>query len=467
MSAKLQRQINALSLSNRKLQRSIAGLLGNTIETNRNIICQYGYPEEPCFSDFYSIGTRTGLGKAVINRKVDKTWATWPEMFDVRAFDGKGKPAEFYNDSDFIRQFDAMVKSRKLHFWDRIKEGDKRQRYGQYAGLLLVVRDPKGRKPSEPVDGLKPGMLEKIVPLYEDQLEVSEWENNESSPNYGEPRMYQVNENAFIKSLKDTSAKRAMQVHPSRIVILSENANDGSIYGYAALQGCLYACMDYEKARMSSAEGIKRQNSQRYVTSLQDGASLPKADSVEAEMMDENFRDFDNGDQTSLLIAKANVTPFNATFHDPDTLMTWCANEAAASDGLSAVEYVGHQTGERASREDNEKTANAIMERCYGFATSIVMTITDRLIDIGILPRPNGTLHLKWQDQRDPSLADKLEMIERMSGINQKNALSGSGVVFEVDEMRELADFGEISDDLEDKDGEGDIDADKMPSNAE
>lgn len=454
MSAKLQRQINALSLSNRKLQRSIAGLLGNPVETNRNIICQYGYPEEPCFSDFYSIGTRTGLGKAVINRKVDKTWATWPEMFDVSSFDDKGKPADFFNDSDFIKQFDALVKSRKLQFWPRLKEGDKRQRYGQYAGLLLVVRDPKGRKPSEPIEGLKPGMLEKIVPLYEDQLEVSGWETDESSPRYGEPKMYQVNENAFIKSLKDTSSKRAMQVHPSRIVILSENANDGSIYGYSALQGCLYACMDYEKARMSSAEGIKRQNSQRYVTSLQDGASLPKADSVEAEMMDENFRDFDNGDQTSLLIAKANVTPFNATFHDPDTLMKWCANEAAASDGLSAVEYVGHQTGERASREDNEKTANTIMERCLGFGTSMVMQVVDRLIDIGILPRPNGTPFIKWQDQRDPSLADKLEMIERMGSINEKFVRSGQPAPFETSEARELADFGELDGDGEDDAGE-------------
>lgn len=457
----LQRQNNALAASNRNLRRSIAGILGNPVETNRNIICQYGYPEEPCFSDFYSIGTRTGLGKAVINRKVDKTWATWPEMFDVAAFDDNGKPSDFHCNSDFIRQFDALAKSRKLQFWNRLKEGDKRQRYGQYAGLLLVVRDPKQRRPEEKIEGLKPGMLEKIVPLYEDQLEVSEWEQNPALSNYGEPKMYQVNENAFIKSLKDTSAKRSMQVHPSRIIILSENANDGSIFGHSALQGCLYACMDYEKARMSSAEGIKRQNSQRYVTSLQDGASLPKADSVEAEMMDENFRDFDNGDQTSLLIAKANVTPFNATFHDPDTLMKWCANEAAASDGLSAVEYVGHQTGERASREDNEKTANAIMERCFGFANSIVMAVADRLIDIGILHRPNGTLFLKWQDQRDPSLDDKLAMIERMSNINQKNVASGSGVVFEVDEMRELADFGELSDDMLDDDAIEDPDLDE------
>ena len=424
---------------------------GYPIETNRNIICQYGYPEAPSFKDFYAVGRRVGLGTAVINAPVDVCWSEYPEVKDVLTFDKNGEPETEAN-SDFIKELNRLIGSRNLQFWERIKGLDRKQRFGMYAGMLLVTRDELGRSASQPLDSLLPGQLVKMIPFYEAQLIPIEYDQDIGSPNYGEPTMWQLIENAVNPK---PGKQLSMEVHPSRLIIAAEGSEDGTIYGVPAMQGCLYAVMDWEKARMSSAEGIKRNNDQRGVLSLQDGSNLPHPDSEEAEIMDENVRDWHLGKEALLTVANANVTPFNASFHDPKTISDICLQEVAAHTRIPSTVLIGYQTGRLASTEDALAFASSMMTRRKGPVNEMIYQVLDRLIDLGLLPEPQGDIYIEWSDLTEPATSDKLAISDKMSAINERAYRAGQAPVFESSEMRDVAGYAALDKSGFDEVGEG------------
>lgn len=454
---KQQRVTNALSnqygtAGQRNIMDFFHQYSGYPIETHRNIICQYGYPEAPSFKDFYAVGRRVGLGTAVINAPVDTCWSEYPEIQDVIKFDENGEP-DTLAESDFTKELGRLIGSRTLQFWERIKGLDRKQRFGMYAGMLLVTRDELGRSAREPLNNLTPGQLVKMIPFYEAQLLPIEYDQNMGSPTYGEPTMWQLIENAVNPK---PGKQLSMEVHPSRLIIASEGAEDGTIYGVPAMQGCLYAVMDWEKARMSSAEGVKRNNDQRGVLSLQDGTSLPSPDSEEAEIMDENVRDWHLGKEALLTVANANVTPFNATFHDPKSISDICLQEVAAHTRIPSTVLIGYQTGRLASTEDSMAFAGSMMTRRKGPVNEIIYQVIDRLIELGLLPEPQGDIYIKWSDLTEPATSDKLAISDKMSTINERAYRAGQAPVFESSEMREVAGYAAQDDNGLDEVGEDD-----------
>jgi len=431
---------NALSNQHRQSGRPLEFFQqysGYPIEAGRNIICQYGYPEAPGFAEFYAVGNRVGLGKAVVNAPVDACWETNPEILDVISFDEKGEPKEVAN-SAFIKEFMKVVKSRKIQFWERLKGLDRKNRFGMYSGMMIVARDNQARTASEPLDRLVPGQLVKLVPFYEAQLIPIEYEQDIGSPNYGDVKMWQLIENAVNPK---PGKQLSMEVHPSRIIIMSEGSEDGTIYGTPALQGCLYSIMDWEKARMASAEGIKRSNDQRGVISLKDGSNIPDPDSDVAELMDENIRDWYLGNESMLMVANADVTPFNATFHDPKNIAEMIEKEVAACARIPSTVLVGYQTGRLASTEDSLAFRSSMMQRRKGPCSEMIFDVIDRFIEIGLLPEPEGEIYIKWTDLTEPTQGDKLAIVERMANVNDKEYKSGNGAVFSTYEMRDACDY--------------------------
>lgn len=222
-----------------------AGFMGEQLETKRNLICQYGYPEAPTFSNFYSLYRRIGLAKAGCDMPVDSVWSDWPTIRDVTEFDSDGEPE--YNDevkTPFEIELNKLIKDQKLSFKDRVRSLDRKQRIGQYAGSLIVARDANAAKMDQPLENLLPGNLVKLVPLFESQLKESQWETDLTSPNYGEPTMYMVAE--FATGSKSMGQNRSFNCHPSRLIMAAEGAEDGTIYGTPAMMGCFYALMDWE-----------------------------------------------------------------------------------------------------------------------------------------------------------------------------------------------------------------------------
>jgi len=143
-------------------------------DTLHNVYCDYGYPAQITFSQFWNMYRRFGIAKNVVE--------TYPELGWMESPTIESAPK-------VLTDLEALNKNMGL--WTRLKGLDTRQRVGRYAGLFMRVRDNK--RPSEPIEGTLSGLasLVDMIPLYESQLAVTETQKNIMADDYGQPTMYQ------------------------------------------------------------------------------------------------------------------------------------------------------------------------------------------------------------------------------------------------------------------------------------
>jgi len=82
--------------------------------------------------------------------------------------------------------------------------------------------------------------------------------------------------------------------------------------------------------------------------------------------------------------------------------------------------------------------------RQENFLNEMIGNIIDWLIKFGILPF--SEYEITWPDLLAPSDQDKLSNAKEMAGINETQFRSGQGVVFEPEEIKDAAGFGEDDD---------------------
>ncbi len=147
-----------------------AGHLSNT--KHSKAWQDYGYSIALDFYFFYSMYTRVGLAKGVIERPADVCWLTNPNVKRGDKDDGEVLPE--------IEDF-----AERINLWPNLKDLDYMQRVGHYAGLFLRVAD--GKRPSEPMDRTSIDKIYEVTPCWEVQLVPGSIEQDPTSPRYGMP----------------------------------------------------------------------------------------------------------------------------------------------------------------------------------------------------------------------------------------------------------------------------------------
>ena len=66
-----------------------------------------------------------------------------------------------------------------------------RQRVGRYGGLVIVAREPQGTTSKNRLNVNLTESLVKLIPVFESQIEVNEWDQDITSVDYGNPLYYQ------------------------------------------------------------------------------------------------------------------------------------------------------------------------------------------------------------------------------------------------------------------------------------
>lgn len=183
-----------------------------------NHYVDFGYPEVLTFSQLHRMYTRNGIAAAGVNKTVQKTWEQNPFLLEKER-DGSQKGG----DKETKLELDIRQRFADLRLWARLADADRRSMVGRYAGVILRFADSK--RFSEPVDRVPGGLLGlvEIIPAWEGQLEVSEWDTDEMSETYGQPKMFTFNESNVWN---DNKQPRSFVVHPDRVVIWSR---DGTV----------------------------------------------------------------------------------------------------------------------------------------------------------------------------------------------------------------------------------------------
>lgn len=417
--------VNAINDLRSRMQRAISGGY-DFADTLHNIFLDFGYPSELDFINYWNMYRRFGIAKCIVELPTDITWMRVPKVETSNA--------------QFVREFERLKSI--ISFFVRMKAIDKRQRVGRYAGMFMRVRD--NRSPEQPIENVLNGIgaIMQIIPLYEGQLEVMSINNDPKSEDYGLPTMYQFNSTGV--GARNEKLDGSFQIHPDRIVIVSEDSDNGGIFGTSCLEAPYNSLMDLRKILGGGGEGFYKNASQSIVFDLKDGASA-KTNETLLNKFNEQYDEFSHnrmrrGMWTPGMEAKA----LESNLIQPKEFFFNSLYDVAASSKIPATIIIGQQTGRLASDEDSRSFLSMINSRRENFGTQVMNDMINWFIKWGILP--NAEYEIIWDDLLALSKKEQLDNAMKMSDINDKQFRSGGSVAFEGDEIREMAGFEKMID---------------------
>lgn len=413
------------------IRRSIFGLPTMSNDAKRATAWQdYGYPEQLEFDQYYTMFARNGIARAGVMRHVEKTWETNPWIVEGEEGD---KPRTDWTPRE--KQLARVIRDMRL--WSRFSAADWRGRVGHYSALYLTFAD--NQRPDMPVThGAK---LLGVKPLYEKQLRPTTWYSNPALPNFGMPSMYQLQQ--FNPEDANPANNSSFEIHPDRIHILAEGAEDDSIYGVPALQAGFNSLLDIEKIRGAGGEGFWKAARGAWALSgevepQQLAAMLGVDQDKVAEALNDTAADFASGMDKLLMLGGMKAESMSFNVPRPLEFYDVALQDFASSVSCPVPEIIGQQIAQRSSEENSRNWQQTIMSRRRQFVGPNVEGFLRHLMALGSIPYIDR-FYVAWDDLTDSTAGEKLENAKHMSEINRNNAQSGMTPSFTENEMREAA----------------------------
>lgn len=401
--------------------------------------CEYGFPNDLGFQEFYDLYRRGGLAHGAVNKLIGNCWKTLPWIIQGDDQDN----AE--NETTWERKTKAVITPR---MWRRVKEADRRRLVGRYAGLLIRVRD--GGKWEDPI--ARSAALVDLIPAWQGALMPIEFDQNEDSEAYGEPTMWQYQESGV-----GNRPGRRIKVHPDRVFILGDWTADG--IGF--LEPAYNAFVSLEKVEGGSGESFLKNAARHLSVSFDkevDLGNIAQMYGVSLQELHTKFneaaRDINRGNDVMLINQGAKVDPLVSNIPDPRPTYDVNLQTVSAALDIPSKILVGMQTGERASTEDQEYFNSRCQSRRADLAFEFEGLI-DHLMRVRVIDTM-AEYTVMWDDLSERKPSDKLAAAKIMSEINVAAIATGQPV-FEPDEIREAAGYDpiEFDDPLTDEDDDG------------
>lgn len=389
-------------------------------DTLHNIYLDYGYPVTLSFFNFWNMYRRFGVARRVVELYPDQTWLEDPIVEGTDQFD---------------RELEKLNETMGL--WRRLKGLDTRQRVGRYGGMFMRVRD--GLSPEKPIEGKLNGLaaLVDMIPLYESQLTVNTTQSDATADDFGMPTMYQFSSGTVGN--RNDKVQASFNIHPSRIVIASEDSDNSGIYGIPVLESVYNSLMDLRKVIGGGGEGFYKNAAQSIVFNLQDGASA-KNNAALLDKFNEQYDEFSqNRSRRAMWTPGMDATTLDSTLISPKEFANTALLDISAGAGIPIALLTGNQTGRLAGDQDSKGFLAQVQARRTDFGTDVVTDVLDWFIEWGILP--SSLYEVEWPDALAPSADEKLANADKMADVNQKQFLSGGDVPFTGGEIREQAGF--------------------------
>lgn len=413
---------------------SLQGYLGQKHNNNAD----FGYPANPQFRDFYDLYERNGLARAGVDKTIAKTWQDYPFLLEKPRDGGEARKET---------RWEKLIRERfgDLRLWQHLAEADRRSMVGAYAGVVLQLAD--NRAFSEPVKRVPGGLagLAKVIPAWEGQLTVSQWDTDEKSKTYGEPTLYQFNEAA----VGQTTQPRSFNVHPDRVLIWSR---DGTVHGTSGLKAGMNDALAAAKIIGAGGEGFWKNAKSAPVLQAPPEANFTKIAAALGckvdelfDLMNEQVESYQRGFDQMLMLQGMEAKSLGIVLPSPEHFFSIACQSLAASFLMPVKILVGMQTGERASTEDAEEWAQTNMSRRAAETVPNIMALVRRLERFGMIPERDWSL--QWTPLTEAKPAEKIERAVKMVTANKTSVEATQERVFTNAEIRAAAgDFEPLSD---------------------
>jgi len=428
-------------------QRAIyagGGQPGNTKRTK--LWDEFGYPAQLSFDHFLTMYERNAVAFGAVHKLLEGCWADCPVIVDGDASKKAKKTTPWEK---------AVTKLMKKH-WSKVKDADRRNLVGHYSALLIQVKDSKNwDQPigSGSLKSLGGKALVKLIPVWEPQLKVTAWQDDQTSDDYGMPTMYNFDERP-VGDNTQAGPTRGIAVHPDRVIIFCEGSEDESIFsGVPLLKAGYNKLLDLEKISGGSAEGFLKNASRQLGINFAPEASLEeilrqaKLQGYEnlAEAMNGQIGKLNRGVDGALNTQGAEVKVLSVAAADPKPTWEVTANELCSSLLVPFTIQFGQQTGRLASDEDKTDWAKRLNGRRGGFMSDRVTALLERLWTIGIIDPPkSGEMTLEWSDLLAPSEKEKIANMQALATVAKDSQTAFGTPAVTTNEIREAGEMEPI-----------------------
>jgi hypothetical protein len=392
----------------------------------------FGFPDKVNFALTYDMYQRNSLAKAAVDKTIRKTWQDPPWLLEMPRDGSEGPLKKETRLEKVIRRHFT-----KIRFWSKVMEADRRSMVGRYSAVILRVAD--GKKLHEPLVKVRGGLnaLVDVIPVWESQLKVSDYNTDVNSLDYGEPKMYEYDEGQIGGGAFDNGQNRSrkLKIHPSRIVIWSL---DGSMECDSALKAGLNDLLSIEKILGASGEGFWKNAKQAPILEMDKEADIQKvarAMGIEpaaiVDVMNDQVADWQRGFDELLMIQGMTARLPKVELPDPEHFFMNALQSFSASFDIPLKVLVGTQTGERAATEDASQWNQTCNFRRKNTVIPNVLSIVARLEACGIL-KENPEWFVDWTDLTESTMLEKIDRAGKMSLVNK----SFGSTVFLPSEIR-------------------------------
>jgi hypothetical protein len=432
------------SMIGRHLSAMFPGFYRNT-NVKHDHYKDFGWPDELNFDKLYAIYKRNGIANSAVERTLSKTWQGETFLLEQER-DGSQRKSD---DKETQLEKEIRAHFRKLRFWQRIADLDRRAMVGGFSGLILRFAD--GKKWDQPVDAVS-GLtgLVGVDPIWATQLRVSDWHQDENDPaNYGKPKIFEFTETPIDpKEAEKKPLARTVRIHADRLFIWSQ---DGTILGESLLAPGYNDLIDLEKIKGAGGEGFWKNAKAAPVFETGDStvtfADMAKAMGTTVEdlhkKMNEQVEKYNKGFDQMLMLQGMQAKQISVNLPSPEHFWSAPLQSFAASVQMPLKILVGNQTGERASSEDATDWGETIMARRQNYTHPRLYELVEHLVAKRVLPAKDW-----WVEQTDlteASPAEKIERASKMATINQASSTADNMLTFTVEEIRAVAGYEPLS----------------------
>lgn len=398
---------------------------------------QYGWPETVGFEQMYRAYERSGAGFGAVHRLVDGCWQKTPRI----------KSPWQDNETPWERKVSQVIKS--IRGWAKLKELDRRNMVGRYAGLIYRVADNKPL--NQPLD--RATKLVDIVPVWEGQLKVTKWHSDPANAEqYGKPAMFQYRRRDLSATDNQGKPDEWADVHPSRVQILAEGSVGDMFEGVPLLRAGFNQLVDLEKISGGSGESFLKNSARTIVFEYEPNASVQAIAQADAtgtdktvrEVHEDQTRALNRNQDSSIVLQGGKASTLQTQIGNPQPSFEVAANLFAASVRLPFTIVFGQQTGRLASNEDKEDAIARYKGRQENELTPMIEEFVRRMQACGVIE--DGEFEVEWPDIAAPSDEKKLDNLNKMAEAMQKAFAAGLGQpLFDINELRKAAGYEEIA----------------------
>ncbi|BET97302.1 DUF1073 domain-containing protein [Xenorhabdus sp. TCT-1] len=441
------------------------GVSGNTKRTN--IYSEFGYPEQLRFREYYNAYERNAVAHAAVHRLLDGCWQDNPTIID----------GEEKKESAITSAWEKEVTKLLKPFWAKIKDADRRNMIGHYSALLIQVRD--SRAWSEPIDTtvvsrLKGEALVNLIPVWEPQLTVAEWDTDINSENYGQPAMLSFDERP-VGQVEIQGPAKQLAIHPSRVIILCEGAEDGNIFsGTPLLRAGYNKLLDIEKVSGGSSEGFLKNASRQIGVEFDKETDLHNITTAAVQAgypdlgaaLEDKISKLNRGTDSAAVMQAGKLNVLSVAPGDPTPTWEVTTREFCASVQVPFTVLFGTQTGKLAGDKDDATWKVRLNGRRWGFLTQYVTRLINRLWEIGIIKPPSsGEVTIAWSDMLAASEQEKIDNMIKMAEAALKTQQAFGTPIFTPNEIRTVGELEPLEEEPEPQGATGDPLTDEKDQN--